>query len=116
MCSQRWKNFERRLIVERMMAELSAASGRGGKGAVVSCPREKSPLFKRWLEVRTGLPKSVRHLDWLTQPVHKACADDRRRQFQQRFVDIQTSFKADSQLAKACKPTVRPLHYPAVLA
>jgi len=31
-------------------------------------------------------------------------------------VDIQPSFKADSQLAKACKPAVRPLHHPPVLA
>ena len=55
-------------------------------------------------------------LDWLTPPIHEACADDRCRQLQQRFVDIQPSFKADSQLAKACKPAVRPLHHPPVLA
>ncbi len=55
-------------------------------------------------------------LDWLTPPIHEACADDRCRQFQQRFVDIQSSFKADSQLAKTCKPAVRPLHLPAMLA
>ena len=42
--------------------------------------------------------------------------NDRCRQLQERFVDIQPSFKADSQLAKACKPAVRPLHHPAVLA
>jgi len=55
-------------------------------------------------------------LDWLTPPIHEVCADDRCRQFQQRFVDIQSSFKADSQLAKTCKPAVRPLHLPAMLA
>lgn len=31
-------------------------------------------------------------------------------------MDIQSSFTADSQLAKPGEPTVRPLHYPAVLA
>ena len=31
-------------------------------------------------------------------------------------MDIQPSFKADSQLAKACKPAVRPLHHPPVFA
>ena len=31
-------------------------------------------------------------------------------------MDIQRSFKADSQLAKACKPAVRPLHHPPVFA
>lgn len=31
-------------------------------------------------------------------------------------MDIQPSLKADSQLAKACKPAVHPLHHPAVLA
>lgn len=31
-------------------------------------------------------------------------------------MDIQPSFKADSQLAKACKPAVRPLHRPPVFA
>lgn len=31
-------------------------------------------------------------------------------------MDIQPSFKADSQLAKACKPAVRPLYHPAVFA
>lgn len=31
-------------------------------------------------------------------------------------MDIQLSFKADSQLAKACKPAVRPLHHPPVFA
>jgi len=55
-------------------------------------------------------------LEWLTPPIHEACAYDRCRQLQQCFVDIQSSFKADSQLAKACKPSVRPLHHPAVLA
>jgi len=63
------------------------------------------------------MPVYVKNLlDWLTPPIHEACADDRCRQLQQRFVDIQPSFKADSQLAKACKPAVRPLHHPAVLA
>src|SRR5258706_473543 len=55
-------------------------------------------------------------LEWLTPPIHEARADDRCRQFQQRFVDIQPSFKADSQLAKACKPAVHPLHHPLVFA
>ncbi len=55
-------------------------------------------------------------LEWLTPPIHEARTDDRRCQFQQRFVDIQPSFKADSQLAKACKPAVRPLHHPPVFA
>ena len=45
-------------------------------------------------------------LEWLTPPIHEARTDDRRCQFQQRFVDIQPSFKADSQLAKACKPSM----------
>ena len=31
-------------------------------------------------------------------------------------MDIQPSFKADSQLAKTCKPSVRLLHHPPVLA
>lgn len=31
-------------------------------------------------------------------------------------MDIQPSFKADSQLAKACKPAVHPLHHPLVFA
>lgn len=31
-------------------------------------------------------------------------------------MDIPLSFKADSQLAKASKPAVRPLHHPTVLA
>ena len=31
-------------------------------------------------------------------------------------MDIQLSFKADSQLAKACKPVAHPLHHPPVLA
>ena len=31
-------------------------------------------------------------------------------------MDIQPSFKADSQLAKACKPAVRALHHTPVLA
>jgi len=55
-------------------------------------------------------------LEWLTPPIHEARTDDRRGQFQQRFVDIQSSFKADSQLAKACKPAVRPPHHPPVFA
>ncbi len=55
-------------------------------------------------------------LDWLTPPIHEACTDNRCRQLQQRFVDIQPSFKADSQLAKASKPAVRPLYHPSVLA
>ena len=55
-------------------------------------------------------------VEWLTPPIHEACADDRCRQFQQRFVDIQPSFKADSQLAKACKPSMGPLHHPSMLA
>ena len=59
---------------------------------------------------------SCARLDWLTPPIHEACADDHCCQFQQRFVDIQPSFKADSQLAKACKPAVRPLHHPPVFA
>ncbi|PIF36008.1 hypothetical protein CLV01_5270 [Delftia sp. 60] len=59
---------------------------------------------------------SPRLLERLTPPIHEACTDDRRCQFQQRFVDIQPSFKADSQLAKACKPAVRPLHHPPVFA
>ena len=55
-------------------------------------------------------------LDWLTPPIHEARADDRCRQFQQRLVDIQPSFKADSQFDKACKPAVRPLNHPPVFA
>jgi len=56
-----------------------------------------------------GLKLSASH-------IHEARTDDRRRQFQQRFVDVQPSFKADSQIAQACKPSVRPLHHPSVLA
>lgn len=52
-------------IVERPMAGLTAAGGPGGKGAPQSCPREKSALIKRWLEVRTALPKSASHLAWV---------------------------------------------------
>ncbi|CAM3408953.1 hypothetical protein DETS111669_08530 [Delftia tsuruhatensis] len=69
--------------------------------------------FSRPTNKRTA---STTCLDWLTPPIHEARADDRCRQFQQRFVDIQPSFKADSQLAKACKPAVRPLHHPPVFA
>ena len=62
------------------------------------------------------LKRRLPRLEWLTPPIHEARTDDRCCQLQQRFVDIQPSFKADSQLAKACKPAVRPLHHPAVLA
>ncbi|SDZ60163.1 protein of unknown function, partial [Delftia lacustris] len=37
-------------------------------------------------------PAVTKALDWLTPPIHEARADDRCRQFQQRFVDIQPSF------------------------
>ena len=55
-------------------------------------------------------------LEPLTPPIHEACADDRGCQLQKRFVDVKAPFKADSQLAKASKPSVRPLHYPAMFA
>ncbi len=55
-------------------------------------------------------------LEPLTPPIHEACADDRGCQLQKRFVDVKAPFKADSQFAKASKPSVRPLHYPAMFA
>jgi hypothetical protein len=55
-------------------------------------------------------------LEWLTPPIHEARTDDRCGQFQLRFMDIQPSFNADSQLDKACKPSMGPLHQPAMLA
>ena len=55
-------------------------------------------------------------LELLTPPIHEACTDDRSGQFQQRFVYVQPPFKADSQLAKACKPSMCALYNPAMLA
>ncbi len=76
--------------------------------------RARGEKYKQ--QTGTLIVDGISALDWLTPPIHEARADDRCRQFQQRFVDIQPSFKADSQLAKACKPAVRPLHHPPVFA
>lgn len=40
----------------------------------------------------------------------------RSGQFQQRVVDVQAPFKADTQLSKACKQSVRALHHPAMFS
>jgi len=69
-----------------------------------------------WQSAYCARVKEGRPFHWLTPPIHEACAEGRRRQFQQRFVDIQPSFKADSQLAKSCKSAMPPLHHPPVLA
>ena len=55
-------------------------------------------------------------LEPLTPPIHEACADDRGCQLQKRFVDVKAPFKADSQFAKASKPSVCSLHDPAMFA
>ena len=60
--------------------------------------------------------RTHRALERLTRPLNKPRADDGCGQFQQRLVDVQSSFKTDAQLSKAGKPRMGSLHDPAMLA